>query len=966
MRTDRLNKSYVFIVFFITAVSLLSAACSTPPKTTDGSTTTDGKTTGDAGVTDTKKTDNTSVVDRTIPGTCSVDSDCTDASKPLCVQGVCKPECSLDVHCRDAKKSKCDNGRCVEPPPECQVDSDCNDASKPVCLSGVCTPSQPECTTDADCKDSAKPKCDAGTCVAASPVCRTDADCPVDAPVCQSGTCVKTQVECNADTDCKDPAKPKCDAGKCVANTVECVTSADCKDPTKPKCDAGKCVAESTPGCTDNNDCKAPTPVCLAGICVPGECNADTDCKDPSLPKCKDYKCAPECTVDTDCTTPSTPLCKNGVCAPECSSNADCAAAGKGVCTNGVCKPECAADSDCTDANKPLCVKGVCAPKAGCKSDTDCASNKATPYCDFSSGACRACLVDKHCASYQVCNTTTWACVLRPGACVADTDCKGTPKTPYCLANACVSCRSNSDCPRLNSCVGGACAYTGCRSDQDCAPEATNKYCELVSKKCVVCSKDSHCKATEVCDASTYTCKLKPSCTTNADCKDPSLPVCNTTSKSCVACLGASDCKKDPNSVVAAACVKNVCVGCQASRDCQLGYLCTNGSCTEGCADKRDCPATKPTCDTTLKKCVECVSDTDCSGSSVCNKSTNTCDYRCTQPNRYDSGCYRETSGQARYCDGTTRTCKACLPVPLSATSTYDQGCNSRTPRCHPTKYTCTECRLATDCKASPGAVSSTCDATTYTCSECKQHTDCRRGFICNKSNKCTNGCLSNSDCSTGMVCDTTNNRCVGCLTDANCKSTETCDKNAQICVPKASRAECYPCTTDTDCSTGLKCIKTYIGPTSNNVQVSVRLKPCQATSGCSTGYTCCSPSNSTCSSRTYPARGGYCWPGYRIGGSTSEGYARYQTCRALLTIGQSCTKTSTYGTTCGHGPIPLGTQSYSDSICQLHNNTCAIPCRSNAECTTGYKCSCPPNMTSRNGSCYNGNQYFGPGRCVK
>lgn len=55
MRTYRLNKSYVFIVFFITAVSLFSAACSTPPKTTDGSTTTDGKTTGDAGVTDTKK-----------------------------------------------------------------------------------------------------------------------------------------------------------------------------------------------------------------------------------------------------------------------------------------------------------------------------------------------------------------------------------------------------------------------------------------------------------------------------------------------------------------------------------------------------------------------------------------------------------------------------------------------------------------------------------------------------------------------------------------------------------------------------------------------------------------------------------------------------------------------------------------------------------------------------------------------
>ena len=65
---------------------------------------------------------------------CSSSSDCSDSSKPYCVNGSCKQSCTASSQC-SAPTPYCDGGDCVG----CTEQSHCSDSSKPYCSSeGSC------------------------------------------------------------------------------------------------------------------------------------------------------------------------------------------------------------------------------------------------------------------------------------------------------------------------------------------------------------------------------------------------------------------------------------------------------------------------------------------------------------------------------------------------------------------------------------------------------------------------------------------------------------------------------------------------------------------------------------------------------------------------------------------------------------------------------------------------------------
>jgi Cys-rich repeat protein len=628
-----------------------------------------------------------------------------------------------------------------------------------------------------------------------------------------------------------------------------------------------------------------------------------------------------------------------------------------------------------------VCTQGTCSPKGGCKSDKDCPAT-AQSHCELSSGKCVACVVDTHCKSNQICDNKTYTCTLKPGSCLSDINCTDKSR-PYCVNSACVACRTDSECQRLYSCLNGACQLTGCNSDADCAADPTNKRC-APNKKCVLCTADAHCGAGQFCDMTSYTCAKKPACTTNADCKAP-VPYCDATSKACVACTTNSQCKKDPNAAGLAVCSKGQCLGCQADKDCNLGFLCKAGTCIEGCNSNRDCPRTASICSSALKKCVECAQNSDCSSGS-CDQAKGVCNYKCTQKDRTDSGCYQRDPNK-RYCDGVTSTCVACIPRKYSPSYAYDIGCNTTNPRCVPGTRKCVKCLQDSDCPVSSGALKAVCDTTTNTCSECKTSSDCRRGLVCSKGT-CTSGCLADADCprgkvcgasnqcvdcsakspgcATGLVCDTKGERCVECVADKDCKTGEKCDTNIGRCLGLTGRTQCEPCNNATQCATGHTCITSNLIVNNTTVTETSCLKKCTSNSDCGTGYTCCSASNNLCNTRTYPNRKGHCWPNYARGGSTTsgEGYVYAATCRGSLTQGKACT-TSGYGNTCGSGGISYNGRKYAEALCDVSAKVCRLPCSSNYPCQQGYTCECPAGATERNSYCYIGNRYY-PKRCVK
>jgi hypothetical protein len=204
---------------------------------------------------------------------------------------------------------------------------------------------------------------------------------------------------------------------------------------------------------------------------------------------------------------------------------------------------------------------------ATCNANGDC--DGATPICNTTTQACRACTNDNQCKSIgPLCDETSGECV----ACVADADCKDGSK-PQCTGNVCVACTSDAACT----------GRTGTERCDKANGSATKGACVA--------------------------------CVGHGDCENPT-PQCDT-SRTCVACTGDAACvgRMDGSTAIA---VCDTYAGAVAEGQC---VQCTGDNEASACGNK-SCKRSTGTCTTTVRgsrtPCTACEADSDCDPTAKC------------------------------------------------------------------------------------------------------------------------------------------------------------------------------------------------------------------------------------------------------------------------------------------------------------------------------------------------------------
>ena len=129
--------------------------------------------------------------------TCNPDEICTDE---MCnPEDICPPPedregCDSNADCTDSSKPFCLNRSCVQ----CTDDSQCSSDSPYFCINNIC---RPGCTTHSDCTDEKAPYCfnELGVCL----------PCPSDKPLLNKDTWECSE-GCKTNADCKDDMRPFC------------------------------------------------------------------------------------------------------------------------------------------------------------------------------------------------------------------------------------------------------------------------------------------------------------------------------------------------------------------------------------------------------------------------------------------------------------------------------------------------------------------------------------------------------------------------------------------------------------------------------------------------------------------------------------------------------------------------------------------------------------------------------------
>ena len=282
--------------------------------------------------------------------------------------------------------------------------------------------------------------------------------------------------------------------------------------------------------------------------------------------------------------------------------------------------------------DRKLCE--ACSEEAGfCEGGMVCFEGKCAKFCcddgDCGGGFCNTAITGV--AGLGVCT---------PKECSENGDCKDASK-PVCVAEmaTCAECGADTDCKDASkpTCVGGSCKAVG----NCCEATADIPGCTDAKIKECVCAKDDFCCKTEwdaqcVQQVAEFGCGLcEGQCATEADCKDPSKPICE--DNACTAkCAKDTDCKSFDKPVCVASSGK--CVQCVTSKDCEDASkpVCDTATNTcVGCKEDGDCKdAAKPLCEAKTGTCVECKGDADCkdaakpicSPAGACGKAGNCCE----------------------------------------------------------------------------------------------------------------------------------------------------------------------------------------------------------------------------------------------------------------------------------------------------------------------------------------------------
>ena len=129
--------------------------------------------------------------------TCNPDEICTDETcnpEEICPQPEDREGCDSNADCTDSSKPFCVNRSCVQ----CTGDADCPQDPPRFCVNNTC---QLGCTSDADCTEETAPRCNTewGRCL----------PCPDDKPLLNKETWQCSE-GCETNADCKDDMRPFC------------------------------------------------------------------------------------------------------------------------------------------------------------------------------------------------------------------------------------------------------------------------------------------------------------------------------------------------------------------------------------------------------------------------------------------------------------------------------------------------------------------------------------------------------------------------------------------------------------------------------------------------------------------------------------------------------------------------------------------------------------------------------------
>jgi Cys-rich repeat protein len=247
--------------------------------------------------------------------------------------------------------------------------------------------------------------------------------------------------------------------------------------------------------------------------------------------------------------------------------------------------------------------------------------------------------------------------------------------------------------------------------------------------------------------------------------------ICDLPNNRCVDCMTDTDCAVEPPNVHcdvrpnAQGLATYSCEECTDNSHCPAGATCTNAACGMPCGTAM-CRSDE-TCDLPNNRCVECKSDTDCTG-----QTTNShCDL---QPNAAGL-----PTGTCEECVETSHcpTGQICVNNNCEPTCATDADCTAsgaNNPYCHPATRICGEC--GTDAHCASDMANPYCSAEAR-CEECITDAHCATQPTqpyC-VGNNCSQ-CMTNAQCTdpTLPYCD--DGDCVACRTSADCTTPQTCN----------------------------------------------------------------------------------------------------------------------------------------------------------------------------------------------
>ena len=717
-----------------------------------------------------------------LPSVCKLDTECPTGV--VCENGRCRALCQKDRDC--ANREHCSEGRCVL---SCVKEEDCLKGE--ICLGRKC---QTGCRTDNDCSyseacilNSCKDLCDAPTACGTNALCQMIAhqrvcSCPASFTGNSQISCTRIIRMCLTPSDC--PSNHHCVEDRCRA---ACEVDKQCA--LGEKCFNNICVAL----CRSDSDCSH-NEICSTNRCQVG-CRTNSQCADHLA--CTRNQCIDPCEGSATCGPNA--LCQivnhriacmcpenfigrpnpNVGCIREiytCKTSNDCPV-GESVCTNNRCRATCATEKDCAVNEK--CLGGFCF--AHCSRDRDCSSDEI--------------------CHQQFCHS----------GCRADSDC---PSSESCMNNQCIdpcesktSCGTNAICSIVNhekSC--------NCREGTD-----GNARIECI-REARMCSREEDCSYGEKCESSM--CRVE--CNSDNQCFD---------NEKCTSGFCSVICKTDDLCPRGFVCDLNQCKpGCRSDSECPAADACINRKCINVCASSSACGSDaickavnhSPWCSCPLKytgnprvecKKIECVVDSDCASSTICQN------YKCISGCRSDSGCLLEESCISLQCTNPCRFTGVCGENAHCSVTNHQPTCTCVEPltgdpfiRCVSSlsQDTNVGCRRDLDCSFDRQCVNNRC-VLRY---ECSSDQDCAVGSICVKD-QCFAGCKVDNDCPLDQGCYS--QQCQN-----PCHFRGSCGPNAQ-CTPYLHKPKCF-------CPQGF---------TGNPLLACTEIPLCQRNDECPVGFIC-------------------------------------------------------------------------------------------------------------------------------